>query len=262
MYSNYIGEWSDTFCYHVACENGHVDVVKYLIEEGFCVNTKDHDNLTGFDYAIKRNDCKGVVEILLEKGFDIEYAFEIACREENVGIITTIIDHKNFNIYTTSKYDGLTAFHVACLHGGNIEIIKILISKGSNQNQCSVTGFTGFALACFEGYLETCLYLIKIGVYVDIEIIQNYGINSIPCYCINCLYKIRRSGKEIINDRLLVLEAYIRETNWRRRYYFAIFLNGSNFLESDRKYNNISKITIQEKVLSLRPIYENITSFL
>jgi ankyrin repeat protein len=224
------GEWSETFGYHVACEYGHVGVVKYLIEEGFRVNTRDNDGLTCFHYALKSKDCKSIVKLILEKGFDINYAFKIACQEENVGIINTIIDYHNFNFHLTSiEFDGLTAFQVACLHGGNVEIIKILLNKGANMNQLSQTGDTGFTLACFEGYLETCLYLIKLGVSVDADTIQNYGINSVPCYCVNCLHKQRRSGSEIEKDMIIVLGAYIREKNWRRRNNFAMLFKRIKF---------------------------------
>ena len=54
-------------------------------------------------------------------------------------------------------------------------------------------------------------------------------------------------------------------TNWRRRGDMVKFLQGCNFLEKNNSINNnliFINNSIQERVLSLRIFYENITSYL
>lgn len=55
---------------HWACDRGHYDVVRYLIENNCNVNAQDMDQLTPLHYA-SLCGYKNIVEILLENGGDV-----------------------------------------------------------------------------------------------------------------------------------------------------------------------------------------------
>jgi hypothetical protein len=78
------------------------------------------------------------------------------------------------------------------------------------------------------------------------------------------------------NEKNIIIKSYLHEKNFNRRRNFLIFLNGSNLIEknnivfNNNNNNNIiinnnddnQPIKVEQKVLSLRPLYENVMSYL
>ena len=55
---------------HLACVNGHAEVVKALLEKGADVHAKDSHGMTPLHYACMNGHAE-VVKALLEKGADV-----------------------------------------------------------------------------------------------------------------------------------------------------------------------------------------------
>lgn len=73
---------------HIACRQGHFDIVQYLLEKGADINATNNMNFTPF-FAAVGNKKKGVAELLIEWGADIykknnagKTAFDIIKNEE------------------------------------------------------------------------------------------------------------------------------------------------------------------------------------
>ena len=61
-----------------AAKNGHVDVVKVLIQNGADVNDSDYRERTALHFAAQRGDV-GVVKVLIQNGADVN-AVDTECQ--------------------------------------------------------------------------------------------------------------------------------------------------------------------------------------
>jgi len=84
-----------TFCF--TCANGHLDVVRYLLDRG----------------------CLKKVNILAEE----ECAFRIACFNNNLPLAAYLLEIKpNINVHAMENY----AFRWACFNG-NMQIVELIV---------------------------------------------------------------------------------------------------------------------------------------
>ena len=122
----------------VACEKNHFDMVKQLLQTtGIDINRADTvTNISPFYIACHRGHLK-VVQLLLKcEGLDVfkqdvsgSTAFWDACCKGRNLIVERLlqIDAVQMSI-DQPRFDGMTAFHVACIHK-NIETIKVLLHQ-------------------------------------------------------------------------------------------------------------------------------------
>ena len=103
---------------HIACQNGHLPIVQYLIKKGASIEANDKDQLTPLHYACQ-NGHLSIVQFLIEKGANIE-------AKDNIG--QTPIHHASY--------------------AGETEIIKYLLSKGANKNPNDKWNTTAYDIAC------------------------------------------------------------------------------------------------------------------
>jgi len=119
-----------------AAEGGHLNVVKYFVEElGFDVNKRDKDSWTVLHWAAmgdKGEDNVKVVQYLLSKGLDID----------------------------VSTKKGLTPLYVAS-GMGCVEVVKYLISKGAEWKRFKKKYGYPITYAVMKGNLEVVKYFIE-----------------------------------------------------------------------------------------------------
>ena len=124
---------------HIACKNGHLPVVQYLIEQQkFDINIKGFQEKTPLHYACEK-DHLPIVEYLISKGANInakdrggDYVIHYACRKGLLPIVQYLIEQQNVDIDIKNKYEE-TPLQYAC-EKGHLPIIEYLISKGANIN--------------------------------------------------------------------------------------------------------------------------------
>ncbi|XP_030912767.1 ankyrin repeat domain-containing protein 26-like [Geospiza fortis] len=121
---------------HLACANGHVDVVTFLVENKCKLNLFDNDNRSPLMKAVQCQQEK-CVAILLEHGADPDLA----------------------------DADGNTALHLAVL-SGNTTVAGLLLQHNANIDAQNKEGCTPLILAVSEHHEEIMEFLLKKGADV------------------------------------------------------------------------------------------------
>lgn len=83
---------------HIACLNGHLEIVYYFINEGFPVNAKDRTLKTPLHYACMNASSIEMVKILLDNGAKLDLvestgknSLQIAVGSDNPDLVQYII---------------------------------------------------------------------------------------------------------------------------------------------------------------------------
>ena len=116
---------------HIASSNGHIEVVKLLLESGADVNLEDMYGSSALICAA-RGGHKDVVELLLENGVNLDSK---ALRE------ATLEGHK--------------------------EIVERLIKEGADVNVSNAKGYSALMCAASDGFAEIVEILLKNGADVN-----------------------------------------------------------------------------------------------
>ena len=123
---------------HLACSEGHLEVVKYLIRKGCSLTqmTKGHNGIPLSAFYIA---CIGghvnvvryfIDELKWDRMSETEYQDTplcLACRQGHLELVKYLVNEKLIDPVDASK-DGETPFHVAC-EAGRLEIVKFLVEK-------------------------------------------------------------------------------------------------------------------------------------
>ncbi len=97
---------------HYACEYGHSDVVRLLLEHGANMSLSDDNDWTPLDRACEQG-FPNIVRLLLDHGAEVNDWDE----------------------------GGRTPLHVACLYGRS-DVVRLLLEKGADVNAKSMTGWS------------------------------------------------------------------------------------------------------------------------
>jgi len=186
-----------------ACQEGHENIVKYLVEHGADIN-KEY-NTEGYIGRFER-------EIFLEDYNITTYGqtpLFIACKKGHINIVKYLAEHgADINKETYAKYilwtfdtgeevsRGLTPLFFACQEGHE-NIVKYLVDHGAdinkeyyvinfleeffNREECR--GQTPLFLACQKGYENIVKYLVERGANINKK--DNNGITPLYIACEN-----------------------------------------------------------------------------
>ena len=123
---------------HKACEGGHLNVVKLLIENGASVNIE--------------NICEW-------------RALHIACCYDHMSVACYLIENgANVNALTNGKE---TPFHKVCEFGESVEMLRALIRYGADVNALNYQKCNGLHFAAANGNTDIVLELIKNGLNMN-----------------------------------------------------------------------------------------------
>lgn len=162
---------------HYAAEDGDVDKVKQLIEQGADVNAKGRLGHTPLHMA-----CMGlkehleVVKLLIAKGADVnaksahrsssgETPLHFAAEWRHLEIVQLLVA-KGADVNAKSD-NGTTPLHSAGFLGGRVDVVEFLISKGADVNAKTDRGATPLHSAAHGGNASVVEFLIKQGADVN-----------------------------------------------------------------------------------------------
>ena len=121
-----------------ATQEGHLEVVEYIVNEGAGIEIDDKDGVT----ALHRASLMGhldIVKYLVRKGAKLDKCDKTdrtplywASQEGHLEVVEYIVN-KGAGIEIGNK-DGVTALHIASLNG-HLDIVKYLVSKGADPGK-------------------------------------------------------------------------------------------------------------------------------
>ena len=129
----------------IAFQNDHLDIMKYLIEQGADINSTDNDGMSLISKAIvkKSKDSVDLVKYLIEKGAKI---------------------NKQSN-------DGWTPLHEA-VQAGNKKMVQLLIDHDAFVNAADTKGWTPLHEASQRGNIEIFKLLVENGANINASVVS------------------------------------------------------------------------------------------
>ena len=154
----------------LASHNGHVEIVKLLLEAGAKVNAKGKNDMTAL-YLASLNNQTEIVKLLLEAGAKVDAkdnygdtALYIASLRNNTEIVKLLLE-AGAKVDTKDDF-GITAMHAAS-RDGNAEIVKLLLDGGAKVDEKTNNKSTSLVLASGKGHDEIVKLLISAGAKVN-----------------------------------------------------------------------------------------------
>jgi len=153
---------------HCAADQGHNELVKYLIKHGAQLHARDDDGMTPLHLACMAGHLD-VSKSLIEAGAywnarDDEGMSPLlyACQESQYDLVLMLIGC-NANIYARNNA-GATAMHLAC-EAGCIEVVQVLMERKLDCDVRRKDGNTPYTLAQRSGVPELVTFLQDHGIY-------------------------------------------------------------------------------------------------
>ncbi|KAF8795282.1 Ankyrin-3 like protein [Argiope bruennichi] len=193
---------------HYACENGHLDVTKYLIKHKAKTNSKDVFGYSPMYYAIAKSHNE-IANFLMEKEYSVNVivgpckltALHIAAGKGCLDMINSLLK-KGANV------NFLSDMHIVPLHyaakGGHFEVVKCLIEKGAKVDVESVDGLTPLHWAAETGNKEV----------VDILLFNGANTNATYLNSISPLAFAAKNGYSSIVKILIDNGANVKTTSF------------------------------------------------
>ncbi|XP_041462756.1 transient receptor potential cation channel subfamily A member 1 homolog isoform X2 [Lytechinus variegatus] len=159
---------------HHASQAGHLNVVKYLIENGADINAEGDNKRLAIHFAAmtkpgksSRREESSVILYLLTQDVDVNArdAFgltplHIAAMRGNKPAVFNLLSVDNININEKDKHD-MTPLHVACLHG-NDDIVAMLVGVGAEIQSQDSTFSSPLHAACQGGHKKIVQRLLDV----------------------------------------------------------------------------------------------------
>lgn len=155
-----------------ACQAGHLEVAKILVEYGFDLESKKGDGSTPLYIACQENRVD-VVNYLISKGADIETVFKtgfrpmyISAQKGHLEVVKILVE--NGAKVDAASDEGATPLYIACQNAHN-DTVKYLLAHGANIEVKFKNSFTPLYISAQKGHLEVVKTLVEHGAIVDAE---------------------------------------------------------------------------------------------
>jgi len=153
-------DWENVF---VAAQYGEVEDIKYHIEKGINVNTKDEYGNTPLHFAARHNKNIEVIKYLVSERADIN-----AKRRYGATPLSLAIGERNNDVALFLISQGADATTEGMLHaaagGHNVEIIKLLVANGADIHAKDKYNYTPLHKAFLMGQMfmrETTMAILR-----------------------------------------------------------------------------------------------------
>ena len=165
---------------HYACVNGHVEIVRMLLDKGDDVHSISNHGITPLCMAAFVGGYE-VVQLLLERGALVDmpnndgrgtFALFVASRLGHLDVVKLLLDHGAELDKQTS--DGFSALMGASIDG-HCDVMELLISKGANVNMQASSGISSLMVASEGGHCNAAALLIENGAEMDLQASHHGG---------------------------------------------------------------------------------------
>ena len=136
----------------IACVKGHRDIVRYLIESGVSVNTKDEFRQTPLYFASFSGHLE-IVKDLIDYHADVNSANSIMETPLYIACCNGFLDVVKYLVRKRANYNARNKYLVSCLHvasmNNHTDIIEYLVHIGANISDRDIMGNTPNDYASF-----------------------------------------------------------------------------------------------------------------
>ena len=141
----------------IACENGHADAARLLLNQGVDINRADKYGATPLLAACSKGHVDAV-RLLLDEGAEVDRSTEggqtplfIACYNGHVDAAQLVLD-KGAEVDRANE-GGVTPLWIACGEG-HVNAARLLLKRGAEVNRAIMDGMTPLWIACQEGHVD------------------------------------------------------------------------------------------------------------
>ena len=150
----------------IACQNGHVDLVRLLLDKGAEVDRAASGRWNEGQTPLYVACWKGHVDaarLLLDKGAEVDRAIKwadkcvvtplhIACEKGHVDVVRLLLD-KGAAVDRVDRADkyGVTPLYIAC-DDGHVDVVRLLLDKGAAVDLARWDGATPLSIAKYQGH--------------------------------------------------------------------------------------------------------------
>lgn len=157
-------QWSEQTPLMEAVENGHIAVIKLLIDRGADLDLKDRNKQSAIMLAANTKRT-GITKMLLEKGAKVEYPLHFAASIGDIKAVKKELEQRSVDPLNAA---GCTPLFDAAQYK-HTQVAKVLIDAGADVNWRSTWGFTPLRAAAQSGSTEIVKMLLAAGANVDQE---------------------------------------------------------------------------------------------
>ena len=154
----------------IAAQNGHIEVVKILLENKANVDASRKDSATPLCIAAHQGHTE-VVKVLLQKGANVdarrntgETPLYFAAQKGHIAVVTALLE-KSANV-DARRNTGETPLYVAA-QNGHTEVVIALLSYNANVDASRNAGATPLYIAAQKGHIAVVTALLEKSANVD-----------------------------------------------------------------------------------------------
>jgi ankyrin repeat protein len=149
--------------------NGHLEIVKYLIED--CDVKEDApDNRPIIPNDTSEDNILRIVKLFDKKG--VSFKERIYCEALQEGAIYGHLDIVKYMVKKYTNIDNSEALHWSALYG-HLDIVKYLVEQGANVH---VNNNSAIKTSAYHGHLEIVKFLVEQGA--DIHAYNDYALRK------------------------------------------------------------------------------------
>lgn len=150
---------------HISAREGHLSIVKFLIENGTKIDVRNRKKQTSLHWAVYNGRIK-IIKYLIEKGAFIEAVDDDGASPFAWAAYVNKLETANLLInmgaeLNSRDYDNNTPLHWAC-YRGHVEIVRFLIENGVNVGWKNKNGYTPIECAVENGHYDVVVFLTKV----------------------------------------------------------------------------------------------------
>jgi ankyrin repeat protein len=206
----------------VACQEGHLDIVKVLISAGADVNSSQKYTNFSFCESMLMTACSSghyeIAKVLITAGADVNFVMDYGCGEPMVSTcLEQVVDRYCFYYRHYRGVPGPYPVEEQCKEEDLIpllEIVKMLIDAGVDVN-CTASHYyySPIQMACYHGCLEIVKMLINANYSTTGEWVSGRWVS--PCSRHHPLSIARKRGHLEIEKFLVDRGVHLA---WTQRY--------------------------------------------
>ncbi|XP_066847192.1 POTE ankyrin domain family member B-like isoform X2 [Anser cygnoides] len=166
---------------HLACANGHADVVRFLVQEKCLLNLCDNTGRSPLMMAVEsqHEEC---VAILLEhradpnlEGYRGKSALHLAAAAPNTSVAEMLVEH---GAHLEAKDCERNTPLLLAISSHHKEMVKFLLQKGANVCARNFFGRTALTLAASAGETDVIELLLSYGANIACDTAVDYALRS------------------------------------------------------------------------------------